>query len=283
MINGDAIDLARAVLGSGDSIDVRQWPIVTTIRSVTLGGGPYEAGDTMVEFDGRDQWLPGKSHDVHADGTGGDTSFTLWIGCQRAGVWHVLAAVNCMRDGRGRAGECYIPTGPLMAPGQIDNVLYYASPPLLGYRPTAGEDIALFVTTGCTRRKNSQPTGQPVGRSNVVLVPFRAGATVFEGGGAPAPPAPVPPLSDDWKAVALQLSQAIEKHTLLIQHLQDRADARVELCTALEADLRDKLRQLDERLVILEDRPATPVPTQAVFRVSYRDVALNREIIAGLR
>ena len=48
---------------------------------------------------------------------------------------------------------------------------------LQGYQPAPGEQVALFCTTGDTRRQNAQAVPTP-GRTNVVLVPFAVGRYV---------------------------------------------------------------------------------------------------------
>lgn len=156
----DMIDLSQAEVSSGDCPDVRSWPIGTSLNGVTFAQGErYERGNVMLEFKERDTLPP-------AIGTQGPISYTLWGGCYIAGVWRILPWVECIKQ--------YIPTGDLLVPGQLpSNILYYARPPLLGYQPSPGEKIALFVTTGDTRRQNAQVV-QPW-RSSVVTVPFQVG------------------------------------------------------------------------------------------------------------
>src|SRR5215510_3808925 len=157
----DMIDLSQAVLGTSDCPDVRNWPIGAGNFSVEFASSErFERGDTMLEFDGRDQ-LP------DAFGSQGAIRYTMWIGCKIAGAWHIAAAVEC-RDG-------YIPTGPLLASGQIGiNILYYANAPLRGYQPAPRESIAVFCTTGDTRRQNVQAVQRPW-RTSVLVVPLSAG------------------------------------------------------------------------------------------------------------
>lgn len=276
----DEIDISSARLGSRDSIDVRTWPIITTITRLTIHGDGRRMA-VIPEFAHAKAWprVPNVE--------GGPINWTLWMGSQVAGEWRVLAICTCVDDD-------YVPTGNVLEPGHIpSNLYYYADAPMATYQPAVGEAAVFFVTSGCTRRANTQGIPQP-GRSQVVRVPLQAGTWTFEAAPTTPPvppvvvtPPPAPPGTpttlQDLQTVALLHARALETQSRLIQHLQDRADARVELCASLEQDLRDKLRQLDERLVLLENRPAPTVPTQAVFRVSYRDVALNREIIAGLR
>lgn len=161
----DAIDLSLAEVAARDCPDVRQWPIIAPLEMVEFAASEkFERGDTMVEFPGRDALPP-------AFGSQGAISYTLWMGCRIRGTWYVLPAVECIR--------AYVPTGRLLAPDQVRaNLFYYADKPLCDYQPAAGEQVALFCTTGDTRRQNVQAV--PVaGRTNVVLVPFSVGVYRF--------------------------------------------------------------------------------------------------------
>lgn len=164
----DAIDLTTAdiSLGHPNSPDVRQWPIVTHLTSFEIADHEkFERGDTMVEFDGRDNLPP-------ANGSQGAIAYTLWMGCPINGVWHLAPLVECIRG--------YVPTGPLHDRGQLaKNLLYYAQEPLKSYAPNDGDRIAIFVTTGDTRLQNVQAQGVSVGRSQVVLIPWSVGRWQF--------------------------------------------------------------------------------------------------------
>jgi hypothetical protein len=161
----DAIDLTGAKVAAGDCPDVRTWPIVAKMQSITFAAGEtFERGDTMVEFEGRDALPP-------ANSTQGRIAYTLWMGCKIGGTWHILPIVECIRD--------YVPTGRLLQPGQLpSNLFYYADPPLRGYQPAPEEQVAFFCTTGDTRRQNAQAVPLP-GRTNAVVMPFRVGSLQF--------------------------------------------------------------------------------------------------------
>lgn len=166
---GNAIDLARARIPASDCPDVRDWPVRAPLTLVEFAATErFERGDTMVDFPGRDALPP-------AIGSQGPIAYTLWMGCclndrgvaDRAGTWHIAPIVECI--------GAYVPTGPLLKPGQVGtNLLYYPDPPLRGYQPKPGEPVALFCTTGDTRRQNAQALAEPW-RTNVVLVPFAVG------------------------------------------------------------------------------------------------------------
>lgn len=171
----NAIDLSRARIPASDCPDVRDWPVKAPLTLVEFAATErFERGDTMVDFPGRDALPP-------AIGSQGPIAYTLWMGCclndrgvaDRAGTWYIAPIVECIC--------AYVPTGPLLKPGQVGtNLLYYPDPPLRGYQPKPGEPIALFCTTGDTRRQNAQALAEPW-RTNVVLVPFTVGRHVAIG------------------------------------------------------------------------------------------------------
>jgi len=158
----DAIDLSQARLSSRDSIDVRNWPVTLDLRLVTFGGA-FERGDLYVEFPGKYN-LPAVINMEN-----GPITYTIWFGFRMGDGWHIFAAVQCIND--------YVPTGPTLSPGQMDNLTYYLEgDSAWHYQPKPGEPIAIFATTGVTRRYNTQsPPPFQFGRSNVMVVPFAAG------------------------------------------------------------------------------------------------------------
>lgn len=179
----DQINFSDAVQGNPDSPDIRTWPILFNLDRVHFAPThQFERGNVNVWFAGRDQLEPGI-------GNQGPISYTIWGGFNRAGVWIFAPLVECIKD--------YIPTGNLFDPNQVaDNLLYYADrldSRIARYQPKPGEQIALVITTGDTRRQNAQPAGKPVGRSNVVLVPFAVGDYQFDQPNPPAPDPPPPP------------------------------------------------------------------------------------------
>jgi hypothetical protein len=162
VVAADAIDLSRAQIPAGDCPDVRQWPIMAPLRMVEFAATEqFERGDTMVDFQGRDA-LPA------AIGSQGAIAYTLWMGCHIGGTWYIAPIVECIGG--------YVPTGQMLATDQVKtNLFYYPDPPLRFYQP--GEQVALFCTTGDTRRQNAHAVPTP-GRTNVVLVPFAVGRYV---------------------------------------------------------------------------------------------------------
>ena len=157
----DAIELSRAQIPASDCPDVRGWPIMAPLRMVEFAATEcFERGDTRVDFPGRDA-LPA------AIGSQGPIAYTLWMGCHIGGTWYIAPIVECIGG--------YVPTGQILATNQVKtNLFYYPDPPLRFYQPAAGEQVALFCTTGDTRRQNAQAARTP-GRTNVVLVPFAVG------------------------------------------------------------------------------------------------------------
>lgn len=196
---GDAIDFAAAVMGSSESPDIRSWPVMAPITRVHFADREqYVRGNVNV-------WFAGKAGLVPAIGTQGPISWTLWGGFFIGGRWHFAPLVECINDD-------YVPTGNLFAPGQVgQNLLYYADGPLNSYQPAAGEQIALVVTTGDTRRQNAQPAGFPPRRTTVVLVPFAVGDYTFQGGAVPPVTTPPPTTEPAPPAPALTaLTQRVE-------------------------------------------------------------------------
>jgi hypothetical protein len=155
----DAFDLRAAVVASADCPWIADLPILARMDTITLTHA--EQGYAHA-FPGRDTW-PG----VVPPGWDGPINHTLWIAELIAGIWYILPIKEAL-------GE-YCTLGPILTPGQIpQNLTYYATGPMHGYQPRAGEQIGFFSTTGDTRRMNLQPPAG-AGRTNVVTVPFLAG------------------------------------------------------------------------------------------------------------
>lgn len=200
----DAVDFSTAVMGSRESPDIRNWPIMAGITRVHFDSREsYERGNVGIEFAGRDQLQPGY-------GNQGAIAWTLWFGFNRGGTWVFAPMVECIR--------AYVPTGYLFAPNHIgENLLYYADAldaRIARYQPQPGEQIALVVTTGDTRRQNAQPAGAPWRRTNVVFVPFAVGDYSFQGGAVPpvtTPPSTTEPATPSPALTALtQRLEALE-------------------------------------------------------------------------
>ena len=89
------------------------------------------------------------------------------------GRWHLCGAILCISR---REDDNYIPTGPVLTPGQLpQNWYYYAGDPLATYQPAPGEMVAWFVTAGAQRRGDVHTIRA---RSNIVVAPFRVGRFV---------------------------------------------------------------------------------------------------------
>lgn len=166
----DMINFADAVMGNKQSPDIRAWPVFANLDRVHFAPTQqYERGNVNVWFEGKHQLEPGI-------GNQGPISYTLWGGFNRGGAWVFAPLVECIKD--------YVPTGMLFGENHVaDNLLYFADSldaRIAKYQPKAGEQIALVVTTGDTRRQNAQPPGKPVGRTNVVLVKFEVGDYRFD-------------------------------------------------------------------------------------------------------
>ena len=238
----DALDFQTAVMaGTTDSPDIRTWPVQTNITRVDLSANrkAYERGPVNVWFAGKYDLPPTQS-------TQGDIRWTLWGGFRIGGRWHFAPLVECIRD--------YVPVGEeWFDPGHIGrNLTYYADGPLRGYQPSTGEQIALVVTTGDTRRQNAQ--GGPPWRTNVVLVPFSAGATDFPQGTPQGPP-PQPPTGPTQP-------QAPQVPTAALDALRSRLEAletaQGDLRQWLEQEVRkvsDAVTGLHGRISVLESRP----------------------------
>jgi hypothetical protein len=159
--SADAIDLAAAVITNG-SPDVRGWPIGATLTELTLGPGGMAINFTRRNGARAWPFVIGKE--------GGEIQYTLWIGCRIGGRWFLSGAILCISRG---PDDNYVPTGPVLDPGQLPrNWYYFAGDPLATYQPQPGEMVAWFVTAGEQRRADVHEIRE---RSNVVVLPFEAG------------------------------------------------------------------------------------------------------------
>lgn len=166
-VNGgaDAIDLAAAVI-TASSPDVRGWPIGARLASLFLDF-EVNANVWFDKIEGPGAW-------PFVMGPEGEIQYTLWVGCQIAGVWYFCGAILCIK----RPGfDNYVPTGPTLQPGQLPkNWYYYAGAPLATYQPQPGELVAWFLTAGVQRRNEIHAVRE---RTQVVLAPFSPGTFEF--------------------------------------------------------------------------------------------------------
>lgn len=201
----DAFDLSAAVL-EGGSPSIADRGLTATITQVN-----FTAGGVVIDFTKRDgafRWP-----DVVPPGWDGPVEYTLWIGMQQQGRWHVCSVIEFW-FGRGLDADTNA-GGDVTRDQQIQrNWTYFCGP--MARQPNPGEPIAFVVTAGDQRRMDVAAVRE---RSNVVVVPFPASApAVFPMSAPPIPtptpaPSPVPvpvplpaPLpSIDLSAVLLQL------------------------------------------------------------------------------
>jgi hypothetical protein len=158
----DAVDLAKATITNG-SPDVRGWPIGATLTAISLSADRNMTIDFTKRY-GPTAW-------PFVDGPeGGDLQYTLWIGCAIGSRWHFAACIHCISRSE---TDNYVPTGPVLAPPQLPtNWYYHAGEPLASYRPTPGEKVAWFLTSGAQRRGDRHVITE---RTNVVVTPFSEG------------------------------------------------------------------------------------------------------------
>lgn len=243
----DAIDFSSAVIGSSESPDIRSWPVMAPMTRVHFAAREqYVRGNVNV-------WFAGKAGLVPALGTQGPISWTLWGGFFIGGRWHFAPLVECINDD-------YVPTGNLFAPGQVgENLLYYADGPLAKYQPKAGEQIALVVTTGDTRRQNAQPPGFPPKRTTVVLVPFAVGDYSFQGGVVPPvtpPPSTTEPATSAPAVTALTtrvdaLEQALTELRGLFSSVYGELQAAVDINAKVIRENGGRLEAVETQLPAL--------------------------------
>lgn len=163
---GDAFDLTDAMI-TRDSPDVRNWTIGATLTELGLS----LTGNASINFTKRN----GPNAWPFVEGPeGGDLQYTLWVGCQIAGLWWFSGSILCISRG---PDDNYVPTGPTLAPGQLPNNWYYfAGNPLASYQPQPGEPVAWFLTSGVQRRNDIHVIQE---RTQVVVVPFSPGVYTF--------------------------------------------------------------------------------------------------------
>jgi hypothetical protein len=202
----DAIDLHQAVLTPAT---VEAWPVTTAITRVDVRPSGFH-----LEFAKRSG--AGRWPDVVPPGWEGPIAFTVWLGAQVNGQWHVAASLNVwLEEGDGSYG------GPVADPVQYASNLYYLDPALQGHTPQVGEAIALFVTAGAQRGVNAFLVAE---RSAVITFPMPgpAGATyTFESAPPPVDPPPVvvdPPVDDHGNGDPSADTQLL---TLVLKRLDD--------------------------------------------------------------
>lgn len=156
----DMIDLADAVITS-ESPNIKGWTKASKLSSLFLS----ETGDMNVDFDKR--WVKPGAWPFIIGQEGGEIQYTLWVGCLIAGLWYVSGIIRCISRGM---SDNYVPTGPILRPGQLpQNCYYFAGSPLANYQPAPGELVAWFLTAGDQRRGDIHVVTE---RTQVVVAPF---------------------------------------------------------------------------------------------------------------
>lgn len=209
---------------------------------------------------------------------------TLWIFLQIDGSWYAAGAERLrptqLNGTKPNAHPQYGGLSTLIGDGWFGK----HDSPIRGRNPAFGEVIGVMVVAGNTRFGTDTPVRE---RTDVVCVEWREGAImreVWREGSAivpvPPPTPPPSPVDDSWKAAYLTLLRTVDTLTTRVQQLSDEVLAAREAHALDHHEGTASLEGLSARVGALEARP---VPTQAVVRVSPRDVLQSREIIAALR
>lgn len=178
----DAVPVQSLMLegGSPSVADRAQTATITQVNFTPTG--------LVIDFTKRDG--PGRWPDVVPPGWDGPLQYTVWIGMQLQGQWHVCAVLEFWY-GRGLWAD-QDAGGDATSNQQIQrNWTYFCGP--LARQPNPGEPVLFLVTAGDQRRMDVAAVRE---RSNLVVIPFPASApAVFPMGSIPTPiptPTPVP-------------------------------------------------------------------------------------------
>jgi hypothetical protein len=178
----DAFDLTRATVECSSPKDVGTLPITTTITTLDVA-----TSGVIATFDKRDG--PRRWPDVRPPGWDGDIQYTLWIGMQIRGEWHVASPIEFWYT-RGLQGDDA--GGDITRDMQVARNWTYDCGQM-ARQPSAGESVAFFVTAGDQRKRDVFAVHE---RSNVVVVPFPANApATFTFAAAPQPVVTPPPVA----------------------------------------------------------------------------------------
>jgi hypothetical protein len=138
--------------------DLPNWPVTTTITSLTLA-----PDGVNVQFSKRDG--PGRWPDVVPPGFSGPLEYTLGMCLNISGQWYCSAVIQFW-NGLDKNG------GP---PDQYALNWFYDPirwAPMTGHQPAVGETIGFFVCAGDCRNNHAGDVSPVKERSNVVLVPM---------------------------------------------------------------------------------------------------------------
>jgi hypothetical protein len=179
MIDASSVEVVKSFS------DAMSWPIGVGITGISL-----EPGHGVVPFiSGLDRWP-----DFRKAGWDGDLRYTLWAGFKVNGRWVMSGFMQFWKDRRDTGAHPLeiADGGPLAGVGSNWQA-NWADPrggwgALDNYRPTAGELMALMVTTGDARMGGDRDTLKMKERSQIVTVPLQLhGSWVFAAEDAPGP------------------------------------------------------------------------------------------------
>lgn len=162
----DAFDLSLARVHNSP-FSVGNWPITTTLTALE-----FREKGVYVEFpkkDGPNRWpdvnpkLADGTPWTNPDGSLGMIQYTLWIGMNIGGTWHVSAQMEYWHDLDANGGNVTLDN-------QIAKNWTYDCDEM-ARQPAPGEPVAFFVTAGDQRKKDVWAVHE---RSQVAIVPFPA-------------------------------------------------------------------------------------------------------------
>lgn len=220
----DAIDLSAAVVHNSPH-DVASWPALVQIERLTMRPG-HDQG-LSFEFSPRLRWPDYTPPGWTKGGEG--LQYTVWTGCQVDGVWHVAGIIQMWRT--------RISTGaPILAQWGdwcYDTIRWG---PMVGFRPSVGDNMIFFLTAGNARKGSAGPEPDVTSvreRSNVVMValpPGDHGDFSFLGspataGAAPPEPEPGPPPGAQGTSSPTDVDAILAEVQRLSAHVRKLTDA----------------------------------------------------------
>lgn len=158
-VPADDIDLSQAMVCDSYPSEVVGWPATTTLQAIE-----WRRGGVHLEFAKQASWP-----ELTPPGWTGSLQYTLWLGMQVNGTWHISGPMQYWKGLNEQGGDV---TGFVAEKGtwQIpENWTYDCS--AMRRQPQPGEPVAWFVTAGDQRKHNLFVVSE---RSNVVVAPFPA-------------------------------------------------------------------------------------------------------------
>jgi hypothetical protein len=189
----DMIDLAKVTILN--SVDVRDWPITTTIDRIDVQ--PNNVRLAFSKQQGADAWPPQPFGDPK---DGGNVQYTVWLLLEIDGQWFGSGFID-MWQGRDGVGDSI---------SDFPANWYYDAhrwAPMTGHHILPGETIGFMVTAGDARNGGSSSVHE---RSNIVTIVAPSGDVgdfTFASAAPAPPPSPPAPIGGDELA---QLEQSIE-------------------------------------------------------------------------